>query len=99
MNNTCTKRFLETQLKWEQFKSFSWYRGADIDCLDKDNYTPLLVAASEGHTDVVSKLLHEGADLQVKDIHNKTAIFLAAEKNRVNTLKVCSIHFIAALHV
>ena len=58
----------------------------------------MLVAASEGHTDVVSKLLREGADLQVKNIHDKTAIFLAAEENRVDTLKVCSIHFIAGLH-
>ena len=57
-----------------------------------------MVAASEGHTDVVSKLLREGADLQVKNIHDKTAIFLAAEENRVDTLKVCSIHFIAGLH-
>ena len=58
----------------------------------------MLVAASEGHTDVVSKLLREGADLQVKNIHDKTAIFLAAEENRVDTLKVCSMHFIAGLH-
>ena len=72
--------------------TFFCYRGADIDCLDKDNYTPLLVAASEGHTAVVSKLLDKGADLKATNIHDKTAIFLAAEENRVDTLKVCSMH-------
>ena len=68
---------------------FCFYRGADIDCFDKDNYTPLLVAASEGHTAVVTLLLDKGANLKVTERHDKTAIFLAAEENRVDTLKVC----------
>lgn len=67
------------------------YRGADIDCLDKDNYTPLLVAASEGHKQVVTLLLEKGANLKATDRHDKTAIFLAAEENRVDILKVCGI--------
>lgn len=66
-----------------------FYRGADIDCFDKDNYTPLLVAASEGHTAVVTLLLQKGANLKVTERHDKTAIFLAAEENRVDTLRVC----------
>lgn len=67
----------------------SFCRGADIDCFDKDNYTPLLVAASEGHTGVVKLLLEKGANLKATDMRDKTAIFLAAEENRVDTLKVC----------
>lgn len=69
--------------------TFSFCRGADIDCFDKDNYTPLLVAASEGHTGVVKLLLEKGANLKATDMRDKTAIFLAAEENRVDTLKVC----------
>ena len=66
-------------------------RGADIECVDKDNYTPLLLAASEGHTHVVQLLLEKGADLKKKDTQDKTAIFVAAEENCVDTLKVCSL--------
>ena len=69
---------------------FHWFscRGADIECLDKDNYTPLLVAASEGHTNVVQLLLNRGANLKAKDTQDKTAIFLAAEENSIDTLRV-----------
>ena len=63
-------------------------RGADIECLDKDNYTPLLVAAGEGHTNVVQLLLNRGANLKAKDTQDKTAIFLAAEENCIDTLRV-----------
>ena len=62
-----------------------------MDSLDKDNFTPLLVAASEGHTHVVTLLLEKGANLKAKERHDKTAIFLAAEENRVDTLKVGSV--------
>ena len=63
-------------------------RGADIECLDKDNYTPLLIAASTGHTAVVELLLKQGANLKAKNTQDKTAIFLAAEENSINTLRV-----------
>ena len=63
-------------------------RGADIECLDKDNYTPLLIAASTGHTAVVKLLLKRGANLNAKNTQDKTAIFLAAEENSIDTLRV-----------
>ena len=63
-------------------------RGADIECLDKDNYTPLLIAASTGHTAVVKLLLERGANLEAKNKQDKTAIFLATEENRTDTLRV-----------
>ena len=63
-------------------------RGADIECLDKDNYTPLLIAASTGHTAVVKLLLKRGANLEAKNKQDKTAIFLATEENRTDTLRV-----------
>lgn len=46
-----------------------------------------MVAASEGHTAVVTLLLAKGANLKATNTHDKTAIFLAAEENRVDSLK------------
>ena len=65
-----------------------FYRGADIECLDKDKYTPLLTAASTGHTDVVKLLLERGANLGVQNTQNRTALLLAVEERSIDTLKV-----------
>lgn len=69
-------------------KFIYFHRGADIECLDKDNYTPLLIAASSGHTAIVQLLLQKGANLKAKNTHDKTAIYLAAEENSIDTLRV-----------
>ena len=63
-------------------------RGADIECLDKDKYTPLLIAASRGHTAVVELLLRRDAKLRVRNTQDRTALFLAAEDNSIDTLGV-----------
>ena len=63
-------------------------RGADIECLDKDKYTPLLIAARRGHTTVVKLLLERGAKLRVRNTQDRTAIFLAAQENSIDTLRV-----------
>lgn len=63
-------------------------RGADIECPDKDSYTPLLTAALLGHTAVVKLLLKRGANLKAKNKEEETAIHLAAEENSIATLKV-----------
>ena len=63
-------------------------RGADIECKDKDSYTPLLSAAFSGHAAVVDLLLKRGANLKAKSEEGETAIFLASEENSIHTLKV-----------
>ena len=65
-----------------------FYRGADIESRNKENLTPLLMAAAEGHTQLVKILLENGASMKSTDIYEKTAIFTAAEENNVDTLKV-----------
>ena len=65
-----------------------FYRGADIECLDRDKYTPLLTAASTGHTDVVKLLLERGANLGVQNTQNRNALLLAVEERSIDTLKV-----------
>ena len=63
-------------------------RGAKIDKHDKDNFTPLLIAACNGHADTIKTLLSHGADLFAVDKNDKTAIFWAAEEDNVEALQV-----------
>ena len=66
-------------------------RGASILAIDKDSNTPLLEAASEGSVEAFDKLLDLGAPLDDLDKNNKSAVFLAAEKNHVAILRVTEI--------
>ena len=63
-------------------------RGARINRRDKDNYTPLLLAATYGHVQTVELLLQKGADYTAVDKYDKTAIYLAAEENKLAVLEV-----------
>lgn len=62
--------------------------GANIECKDRDNFTPLLLAASYGHAKTVELLLQRGANPDVEDKNDKTAVFLAAEENKLEVLEV-----------
>ena len=64
------------------------YRGADIEAADKESWTPLLVAVVHGSTDAVDKLLERGA-IDHLDGKGRNAMFLAAEHDQTNILKVC----------
>ena len=68
--------------------AFCHFRGAKIDKHDKDNFSPLLIAACNGHADTIKALLDQGADLFAVDKNDKTAIFWAAEEDNVEALKV-----------
>ncbi|KAH9498505.1 Transient receptor putative cation channel sub A member 1 [Bulinus truncatus] len=70
-----------------QVVAFLAEKGAKIiNKRDKDNYTPLLLAAFYGNVETVDLLLRKGADYTAVDKYDKTAIFLAAEKNHLNVL-------------
>ena len=64
-------------------------RGAKIEAKDKDNFTPLLLAASAGHSSTIEILLTKKADITAMDKYEKTAIFWAAEENKPEALNVC----------
>lgn len=65
-----------------------YFSGASIERRDKDNFTPLLIAASEGHTASIEVLLRFNANINATDKHEKTAIFWAAEERQIDALKV-----------
>jgi hypothetical protein len=52
--------------------------GADPNALDKDNVTPLMLAAEKGHDAIVEALLYAGAEPALKDRIGETALMKAA---------------------
>ena len=50
--------------------------------------TPLLVASKFGNLDCISLLLEREANVRQTDNEEKTAVMLAAEENRVDSLTV-----------
>lgn len=64
------------------------HRGASLDALDADLYTPLLTAAVYGQERAFKCLMKAGAPIDVVDRNRKSCVFLAAEDNHVGILKV-----------
>ena len=62
------------------------FRGAHPDATDKDGFTPLLLAASEGQSDAVAALMLHGASLVVMDKNEKTAIYWSAQVGDAKSL-------------
>ncbi|ELT99128.1 hypothetical protein CAPTEDRAFT_66131, partial [Capitella teleta] len=60
-----------------------------LEARDQDNYTPLLTAISYGSLAIVRMLIKEGAEIDVIDDEDKTAVYLAVEFDQNEVLKVC----------
>jgi ankyrin repeat protein len=62
-------------------KGLSDTRGpADLESRDKDGYTPLIWAAKGGHRKVVIMLLDEGANINVKDVNDRSVWEIVGEQ-------------------
>ena len=55
---------------------------------DKDNFSPLLLAACNGHSDTIETLLSCGANILDVDKNDKSALFWAAEEDHLEVMKV-----------
>ncbi len=62
-------------------------QGADLNLVDRDGFSPLMIAAYEGHLEACQRLLEFGANVNLEDKDDKTVLFHAAEQNRPAILK------------
>ena len=62
--------------------NFLFDRGANVNMQDKEGYTALMLAAQNGHTNIVEILLSRGADPMIKNITNQTALDLCPDNRQ-----------------
>ena len=64
---------------------------ADINSKSKNNgQTPLMICAWRGCSDLVRALLERGARINIKDNHNKSALFYAVESDHGENTNIVS---------
>ena len=56
--------------------------------MDKNQLSPLMLAASNGKTEVVKYLLKLGADASLKNVDGMTSLHLAAKAGYVNVCEL-----------
>ena len=61
--------------------------GANIETVTEMKNTPIMVAAVEGHADVVELLCSRGANVNARNIHGATALIYATYYDRENSVR------------
>lgn len=61
--------------------------GADVNYEDETEQSAFLIAASEGHLDLLDLTLREGADVHARDSYNGTALIRAAERGHADVVR------------
>lgn len=63
-------------------------QGVDIDIQDQSGRTPLMLAAYNGHSDMIRYLLEKGADLSESDNQGRTPLIFASSGPYPETVKL-----------
>ena len=71
---------------------------AHIDCVDVCGHTPLMLAVTNGHSDVASVLVEHGARVDCTDKHLRTALHRAVSCSHTELAhRIIIIHPLGAL--
>ena len=65
-------------------------KGADIEARNLSGYTPLLLAAKNGHLPIVEYLVSKGVNLAAKNNAGKGVLALAKKEEVSNFLRLCA---------
>ena len=81
-----------------RMKTIEWFinKGVDVNAKDKWDYTLLINASNDGHTEIVAMLLEKGADVNAKTKQDWTALMLAMNARDYNS--ETSRYFMMASH-
>ena len=64
-------------------------RGANVECRNELNQTPLMVAAEFNHSDIIKCLLEEGsADIEARDNDGMTSLLKASSKGHIEAAQM-----------
>ena len=61
-------------------------RGADVNWIDGEGVTPLILASFKGHLELTQLLLDHGADVTVSDQWNRTALDYALRRGETDPI-------------
>ena len=61
--------------------------GADLESKDYRDNTALMIAAREGHSDVLGVLLQRGANVDARNVSGETALMLASKNGHVQCVR------------
>jgi ankyrin repeat protein len=93
--NIKDKIYERTALSWAAYRGDTEavgllaQAGSDVDSLDEDGQTPLILATRNGHSDSITKLLTFKPDLNIRDaIFEQSAVSYAAEKGHTEVVKL-----------
>ncbi len=66
-----------------------WMLGEEVspNAISETEFSPLMLAAKEGHLEAVNLLLEAGADLETHGLYGARALFLAASKGHMSVVK------------
>ncbi|XP_023692499.1 protein fem-1 homolog C [Paramormyrops kingsleyae] len=85
-NTTCVGRYPVCKFPSFQVTSILVECGADVNCRDQDNNSPLHVAASNNHPDIMNLLISCGSHFDSTNSFNQTACDLLDEKEMARNL-------------
>lgn len=75
------------QNKMQAFKRLLAAPGIDLNHEDKDGVIPILLAAYNGHLDMLKLLVLHGADVSIKNAEGKTAFDMATMNNKQEAIQ------------